>query len=331
MRTFSIVVFAAVVGLSVVCGSAQDQTPSAAKDPKAPESHKKHKANRLAKETSPYLLQHAHNPVDWRPWGPEALAAAKKENKPILLSIGYSSCHWCHVMERESFLDEEIAKAMNSHFICIKVDREERPDIDKIYMTSLQIYLQLTRAGGNGGWPLTMFLTPDAEPFYGGSYFPARDGDRNVSTGFLTIVNRIAQLWSDSPDRIRQDAQVLSKFTKQQLESDSFDPGFKIDAALLEQVQAKLAKDFDAVHGGFGFQPDNDSRPKFPEPANLFFLLERIRQLPDELEERAEDRSQAERMLHTTLVKMAMGGIRDHVGGGISSLQRGSPLGHSPL
>src|SRR6478672_2889361 len=139
-------------------------------------------ANRLAKETSPYLLQHAHNPVDWYPWGDEALAKSKKEGKLIFLSVGYSSCHWCHVMERESFLDEEIAAYLNKHFVCIKVDREERPDIDSIYMTALSVYNQLAKTGRGGGWPMSMFLTPEAEPVFGGTYFPARDGDRGPST-----------------------------------------------------------------------------------------------------------------------------------------------------
>src|SRR5687768_3121994 len=148
--------------------------------------------NALAKETSPYLLQHAHNPVNWQPWGEEA-ARAKKEGKLIFLSIGYSSCHWCHVMERESFLDKEIAELLNKNFVCIKVDREERPDIDAIYMTSLQVYNQLAGSGRGGGWPMSMFLTSEAEPVFGGTYFPARDGDRGPSTGFLTLVKRVQE------------------------------------------------------------------------------------------------------------------------------------------
>src|SRR5690606_5796578 len=134
-------------------------------------AEKKHPANRLAKETSPYLLLHAHNPVDWYPWGDEALAKARREEKPIFLSIGYSSCYWCHVMERESFMNEEIAALLNEHFVCIKVDREERPDVDEIYMTALQAL------GQPGGWPLSMFLTPDAEPIIGGTYFPPHSTD----------------------------------------------------------------------------------------------------------------------------------------------------------
>ncbi len=145
--------------------------------------------NRLADETSPYLLMHAHNPVDWYPWGAEAFEKARKENKLIFLSIGYSSCHWCHVMERESFMDDEIAKFLNEHFVSIKVDREERPDVDDIYMTAVQLVTQ------HGGWPLTAFLTPDAKPFFGGTYFPARTGDRGARVGFLDLIKQVKQIW----------------------------------------------------------------------------------------------------------------------------------------
>ena len=157
-----------------------------------PGKQKDRPANRLAKETSPYLLLHAHNPVDWYPWGPEAFAKAKAENKPIFLSVGYSSCYWCHVMERESFMDAEIAKVLNANFVCIKVDREERPDVDQIYMTALQAF-------GPGGWPMSMFLTPDGRPFFGGTYFPPRD--REGSPGFLTIVTAVAKAWAQRPRR----------------------------------------------------------------------------------------------------------------------------------
>ena len=282
-------------------------TPVVAEDPPPPAKHQG-KPNRLIDETSPYLLQHAHNPVDWRPWGPEALAVAKRENKPIMLSIGYSSCHWCHVMERESFLDKEIAKLLNEKFVCIKVDREERPDIDTIYMTALHVYMQMTRAPGNGGWPLTMFLTPNAEPFFGGTYFPARTGDRGQATGFLTIITRISELWKQQPERIEQDAKLLTRFVKQNLESTSTDPDFKIDDSYIAKVQTALLKDFDPVHGGFGYDPQTPQRPKFPEPSNLLFLLQRLQQ-----DAKDED---AAKMLHTTLEKMAQGGIRDHLGGG---------------
>src|SRR5262245_31011270 len=157
------------------------------------------RANRLAKETSPYLLQHAHNPVDWFPWGPEALEKAKREGKLIFLSIGYSSCHWCHVMERESFEDAEIARFVNEHLVCIKVDREERPDIDAVYMTALSVYNQLAGTGRGGGWPLSMFLTPEAEPFVGGTYFPARDGDRAGVSGFLQLAQKVHEIWTQQP------------------------------------------------------------------------------------------------------------------------------------
>ena len=172
------------------------------------------RVNHLASETSPYLLQHAHNPVDWFPWGEVALAKAKREGKLIFLSIGYSSCHWCHVMERESFQDEEIARFLNEHFICIKVDREERPDIDAVYMTALQVYQQLAGVGRGGGWPLTMFLTPEAEPFVGGTYFPAREGDREGVTGFLQLILKIQDVWAKEPERLRGDAAVVAKATK---------------------------------------------------------------------------------------------------------------------
>src|SRR5688500_10614532 len=158
-----------------------------------PTAHAKH-TNRLAKEKSPYLLQHAHNPVDWYPWGEEAFAKARKENKPIFLSIGYSTCHWCHVMERESFENEEVAKLINEHFVPVKIDREERPDIDRVYMT----FVQATT--GSGGWPMTVFLTPELQPFYGGTYFPP--ADRGEMTGMKTLLPRVAQIWRDDREKV---------------------------------------------------------------------------------------------------------------------------------
>src|SRR6188472_2234079 len=158
---------------AAVCGCTQ----AFGDEPKRP-------TNRLSQETSPYLLQHAHNPVDWYPWGPEAIEKAKREGKVIFLSIGYSSCYWCHVMERESFEDAEIAKVLNAHFVCIKVDREERPDVDQVYMTALQAF-------GRGGWPMSMFLTPDGRPFFGGTYFPPRD--RQGASGFLSLITAVAK------------------------------------------------------------------------------------------------------------------------------------------
>ena len=293
--------------------AAQDGKPESKPESKpAAKHHGDSEPNLLIKETSPYLLQHARNPVRWRPWGPEALAAARKENKPILLSVGYSSCHWCHVMERESFLDKEIAGVLNENFICIKVDREERPDIDTIYMTSLQVYLRLTGSGGNGGWPLTMFLTPKAEPFFGGTYFPARDGDRGASTGFLTIANKVAALWKKSPESISRDAEVVTGLVKRQLEASRRDPLFQITPKLLDRLQRELTDSFDAEHGGFGFDKANPQRPKFPEPSNLLFLLHRIRSA----KQARQPSDEAEKMLRVTLDQMAQGGIRDHLGGG---------------
>lgn len=283
------------------------EKPKTAEKTKVVGPAKPRPANRLAKETSPYLLQHAHNPVDWYPWGDEALAKAKKEGKLIFLSVGYSSCHWCHVMERESFLDDEIAAYLNKHFVCIKVDREERPDIDSIYMTALQVYNQLAGTGRGGGWPMSMFLTPEAEPVFGGTYFPARDGDRGPSTGFLTLVKRVQEVWAKSPDKIREDGKTIVKYTKTELESRRPAVLTPIDDALYASVQKELEGQFDEKWGGFGFSEISDARPKFPEPSNLAYLIDRVQRSKDE---------EAQRMLAFTLEKMEMGGIRDHLGGG---------------
>lgn len=283
------------------------EKPKTAEKPKVVGPAKPRPANRLAKETSPYLLQHAHNPVDWYPWGEEAMAKAKKEGKLIFLSVGYSSCHWCHVMERESFLDDEIAAYLNKHFVCIKVDREERPDIDSIYMTALQVYNQLAGTGRGGGWPMSMFLTPEAEPVFGGTYFPARDGDRGPSTGFLTLVKRVQEVWAKSPDKIREDGKTIVKYTKTELESRRPAVLTPIDDALYASVQKELEGQFDEKWGGFGFSEISDARPKFPEPSNLAYLIDRVQRSKDE---------EAQRMLAFTLEKMEMGGIRDHLGGG---------------
>jgi uncharacterized protein YyaL (SSP411 family) len=154
--------------------------------------------NRLIRESSPYLLQHAHNPVNWYPWGEEAFADAKRLGRPVLLSIGYSTCHWCHVMEEESFEDEEIATYLNENYIAVKVDREQRPDVDAVYMSAVQM---LT---GRGGWPMTTWLTPERKPFYGGTYFPARDGDRGTKMGFLSLLQRLREYYDSDPDKIAE-------------------------------------------------------------------------------------------------------------------------------
>ena len=178
--------------------------------------------NRLVHETSPYLLQHAHNPVDWYPWSDEAFAKAKEENKPVLLSIGYSACHWCHVMERESFQNEQIAELMNNLFINIKVDREERPDVDEIYMNAVQM---LT---GRGGWPMTMFLTPDRHPFYGGTYFPPQD--RHGMPGFPRILQGVAQAYRDKPDDVQKSVGQILSALNQMSHSDDHEHAFAPDA-----------------------------------------------------------------------------------------------------
>jgi uncharacterized protein len=244
--------------------------------------------NRLGREKSPYLLQHARNPVDWYPWGEEAFAKARKEDKPILLSIGYSTCHWCHVMERESFENEEIARLMNEHFVCIKLDREERPDVDKIYMTAVQA---LT---GQGGWPLNAFLTPELKPFFGGTYFPpaARWGH----PGWPQLLLRIAELWKTQRPAIMADsvklAEALAAYGAGPNEQAGEVPAEAFDAAL-EALRSR----YDEARGGFGDQP------KFPMPVNLNFLIR-------------HPSPEARRMTLETLRAMARGGIYDHVGGG---------------
>ena len=267
-------------------------------------------ANRLARETSPYLLLHAHNPVDWYPWGPEAFAKAKAEKKPIFLSVGYSSCYWCHVMERESFEDAEIAKALNARFVCIKVDREERPDVDQIYMAALQA---LT---GRGGWPMSMVLTPDGRPFFGGTYFPPRA--REGSSGFLQVVDAVADAWRDHRLELEKTANALTGATRKQLQTIGGVREVPLTRDWAAEGQAELARQFDPRFGGFGFNPGNPRRPKFPEPVNLVFLLDRHLRRPAGKAGAGADREGTDplEMVRLTLDRMAAGGIRDHLGGG---------------
>ena len=270
-----------------------------------------YQGNRLAKESSPYLLQHAHNPVDWYPWGDEALERAKNEKKMIFLSVGYAACHWCHVMERESFEDKQIAKFLNDNFVCIKVDREERPDIDQIYMTAVQIM------SGRGGWPMTVLMTSDAKPIFGGSYFPARDGDRAGLPGFLTIVRKAMQLWTNDRTELKLQADKISEALKASMaNSESIPADTELDRdsvrTLLNETQQRLSAGFDATHGGFNYVESNPNRPKFPEPSNLVFLLERSKRFSIA----KEDRDAANGMLTKTLDAMAGGGVYDHLGGG---------------
>ncbi len=262
--------------------------------------------NRLAKETSPYLLMHAHNPVDWYPWGPEAFAKAKREGKLVFLSIGYSSCHWCHVMERESFTDREIAEQLNKDFVCIKVDREERPDVDTIYMTALQVM------GRPGGWPLSVFLTPEGKPFFGFTYLPARDGDRPGVTGFLTVIQKIEQLWSTRKQAILFDADQLASRIKRELEHQGRPPERRWVVADVDRVVTALQRRHDPQWGGFGYSAGAPERPKFPREPALMLLLDRIEALPASSPRRKELLA----ILQQTLDHMARGGIRDHIGGG---------------
>lgn len=248
--------------------------------------------NRLQQETSPYLLQHAHNPVEWYPWGEEALGRARAENKPILLSIGYSACHWCHVMERESFENEEIAALMNEKFINIKVDREERPDLDQIYMNAVQLML------GHGGWPLTVFLTPDLVPFYGGTYFPPEDRFR--LPGFPRVLSGVADAYHSQPEEIAQTtASFLNELRRMSVAHESDEP---INDQLLDAAAAALARNYDPKHGGFG------GAPKFPASMNLEFLL-RVHQ-------RRDGDGAMLRMVAETCRRMAEGGLYDQLGGG---------------
>ncbi len=246
--------------------------------------------NRLARETSPYLLQHAHNPVDWYPWGEEAFAKASAEDKPIFLSIGYATCHWCHVMERESFEDEAIARLLNEGFVPIKVDREELPDVDHVYMSALQAMAQ------RGGWPLNMFLTPALKPFYGGTYFPPQP--RFGMPAFADVLRGVREAWIARRAQIEQHAQALLDHLREGTTPPR--PAVRDDPHA--QAVAQLARRFDTAHGGFG------EAPKFPQAPLLQYLLA--------LAAAGEERART--MLVTTLARMAAGGMYDHVGGGFA-------------
>ena len=250
--------------------------------------------NRLAQETSPYLQQHADNPVDWYPWGDEALALARAQDKPILLSVGYSACHWCHVMAHESFEDDGVAEVMNRHFVNVKVDREERPDLDQIYQTAHQLFNQ--RAGG---WPLTMFLTPDQTPFFGGTYFPKQA--RYGLPGFVDILERVAAFYRDHRgDVAKQNEAVRGAFARIGAATAPAHHS-ELEAAPLEGAFDLLRETFDARWGGFG------GAPKFPHVTDLASCLRRHAATGDR---------EALDMAVTTLARMAEGGIYDHLGGG---------------
>jgi uncharacterized protein YyaL (SSP411 family) len=249
--------------------------------------------NRLANESSPYLLQHAHNPVDWFPWGEEALQLARSKNIPIFLSVGYSTCYWCHVMERECFEDVEIARLMNERFINIKVDREERPDVDQLYMTAVQI---ITR---QGGWPMSVFLTPDLRPFYAGTYFPPTD--HYGRPGFPRVLSAVRNAFDQQPGDVKASADQITRILGDLARPRPAQRSFNIDGAWLKEMLDRSTSDFDDQHGGFG------SKPKFPRETLLELMLVYLRDEKD---------AELKRMLTRSLDAMVYGGIRDHLGGG---------------
>ena len=248
--------------------------------------------NRLALEKSPYLLQHAHNPVDWYPWGEEAFARARAEDKPIFLSIGYSTCHWCHVMERESFENEAIAELMNRDFICIKMDREERPDIDRIYMSYVQA------STGSGGWPMSVWLTPDLKPFVGGTYFPP--DNRYGRPGFPAVLQRIAHSWREQREQILSASDNIMAHLRAQAAKTPEGPG-RVETALLDSAFSHFRGSFDSALGGFG------NAPKFPRPSVHNFLLRYWKRTGN---------AEALDMVTATLTAMRHGGMNDQLGGG---------------
>jgi uncharacterized protein len=252
-----------------------------------------HAPNRLIHEKSPYLLQHAHNPVDWYPWGPEAFQKAQKEQKPIFLSIGYSTCHWCHVMERESFEDQAVAEIMNQYYVSIKVDREERPDVDRVYMTFVQ------STTGSGGWPMSVFLTPELKPFLGGTYYPP--DDRYGRPGFGTLLTRVASVWEKSPEKITDQGTQFTEAIEAHLREAQSSESSPLTLNWLENGYRQLASGFDPEEGGFS------SSPKFPRPSVFNFLLRYWRRTK---------KANSFDMVEFTLRKMARGGIYDHLGGG---------------
>lgn len=277
MNTINILL---IIFLSVGCGS----------NTKEEKLMNSGKPNKLINERSPYLLQHAYNPVDWYPWSEAAIEKAKKENKPIFLSIGYSTCHWCHVMEHESFEDTTVAKLMNDVFVSIKVDREERPDIDNIYMTVCQMMT------GHGGWPMTIIMTPDKKPFFAGTYFPKES--RYGRIGIIDLIKKIDHAWKNQHDEILKSAESITKYLSDSQKETSHT---SLDKSIINKAIDDFANRFDNEYGGFG------NAPKFPSPHNLLFLLRNWMQTGNE---------NVLKMVETTLQMMSLGGIHDHLGGG---------------
>jgi len=264
------------------------------------------KENRLAKTNSPYLLLHAKNPVDWYPWGPEALERAKTENKPIFLSIGYSSCYWCHVMERLVFENETIAAYMNEHFVNIKVDREERPDIDELYMLGLQVYLSAIGSGQGGGWPLSMFLTPDGRPFAGGTYFPP--DDKEGRAGFGTVLKQIHDVWEKQPDRIKQTADLVTKEVQRLSRPQLSLEAVALDRELINAGVAEILSAYDKEYGGLDYKASDSDSAKFPVPTRIELL--------QALSVEKESDPAILKAVDHTLQQLAAGGIYDHLAGG---------------
>jgi uncharacterized protein YyaL (SSP411 family) len=279
---FLLLVVFGIVG----CGRRAMAKPQVKSTPQAATKEER-AVNHLAGATSPYLLMHAHNPVDWYPWGDEALQRAKRENRPIFLSVGYSACHWCHVMEREDFENREVARLLNDHFVCIKVDREERPDIDAQYLLALQLMTE------NAGWPMSVWLTPDLKPFYGGTYYPPAE--------FKPLLEKISAVWRDEPDKVRAAADRVAQKMQEVTEERTRKATGAIPADCAQRAMEALSNAFDGVHGGFG------RKPKFPEAPRLAFLLDQYRRSP---------RTQLLAQITRTLDGMAMGGIYDQIGGG---------------
>ena len=270
-------------------------TPVGAQRSKSAATKMSEQTNRLAHEKSPYLLQHAHNPVDWYPWGEEAFAKARRENKPIFLSVGYSTCHWCHVMAHESFENEEVAAIMNREFVNIKVDREERPDVDRVYMT----FVQATTGGG--GWPMSVWLTPDLKPIVGGTYFPPEE--RYGQPAFKKVLERIATAWREDHDKIVEHGSKIVEALRES-QSPAASEG-KIDGSVADTAYRQLDRSYDPKEGGFG------NAPKFPRPVTLNFLTRFYARDP-----KGDSSKHALDMALFTLCKMAAGGMHDHIGGG---------------
>src|SRR5579862_5176425 len=255
--------------------------------------------NHLISEKSPYLQQHAHNPVDWYAWGEAAFQKARAEDKPIFLSVGYSSCHWCHVMERESFEKEDVAEILNKYFVSIKVDREERPDVDEIYMTGVQIYAK------SGGWPMTVFMTAEGKPFFGGTYFPPED--RFGRIGFTRLLKSVSDLWKDRRKDVVADADRLADAVHEMLAQRRVPKEGELDITLLKDCVDQLHQNLDPTHGGFG------TRPKFPPNNGLPLLLELCEA---NLPETTKAVAKSKKITTLTLDQMALGGIHDQIAGG---------------